>query len=41
MNRAIKEKLEQDLVKLSWERYTCDLWRNRKSDIIAGFLADS
>ena len=38
MNRAIKEQLEQSLIKLGWEPYDGDLWRYKRSGVIARFL---
>lgn len=34
----VRGELEQALVKLGWERDTGDLWRNKRSGVVGGFL---
>ncbi len=34
----VRGELEQALVKLGWERDTGDLWRNKRSGVVEGFL---
>ena len=38
MDSHVRRELEQALMKLGWERDTGDLWRNKRSGVVGGFL---